>query len=147
MGTEPMCHSPLALNKADSRSEGQPLCVGLLQCIYNPWQFVAPGPNWASLRGKNTCPTLYLPAKAWASVGILPDSDGFLGLILTLSGNDVQRGPTAHRRETDDTLAQGGNLCLLLHAEARDGFTIWGRGSLFLIPRAAMPTFNNSPDG
>lgn len=38
---------------------------------------------------ETTC--VFLPEHTWASVGILPDSAGFLGLTLTLSGNDVQR--------------------------------------------------------
>lgn len=32
MGIDPMCHSPLALNKPDSMSQGQPHSAGLSRC-------------------------------------------------------------------------------------------------------------------
>lgn len=73
MCTEPVCHSPLALNKADSMSQGQPLCWLIpthiqslavhgirsplgppeggnhISCSVSSYQSI-PGPLWASYR-------------------------------------------------------------------------------------------------
>lgn len=62
-----------------------------------------PSPHSGEDRSTKASPLVLLPGgrtlrppgprarHTWAPVGILPDSAGFLGLTLTLSGNDVQR--------------------------------------------------------